>query len=53
VGDELFLSVYTRPATSEEKIDIADALKGQSNRQAALAEIIWAMLASAEFRFNH
>ncbi len=53
IADELFLSVYTRPASAEEKIDVADALKGQSNRPAALAEIIWAMLASAEFRFNH
>jgi len=53
LADELFLSVYTRPASAEEKNDIVEALKGRSNRPAALAEIIWAMLASAEFRFNH
>lgn len=53
VADELFLSIFTRPATPEEKQDIAEALKGQSNRLAATAEIIWALIASAEFRFNH
>lgn len=53
VANELFLSVFTRPATPEEQSDIAAALKGESNRPAALAEIIWALLASAEFRFNH
>jgi hypothetical protein len=53
VADELFLSIFTRPASPEEKQDIADALKGQSNRPAAMAEVIWALIASAEFRFVH
>lgn len=53
VADELFLSVYTRPATAEEKKDIADVLKDAKDRNGTLTEIIWAMLTSAEFRFNH
>ena len=53
IADELFLSVFTRLPTPEERQDVAEALKGQSNRTAALNEVVWAMIASAEFRFNH
>jgi hypothetical protein len=53
IADELFLSIYTRPATDDEKKDIAEVLKDAKDRTAALSEAIWAMLASAEFRFNH
>jgi Protein of unknown function (DUF1549)/Protein of unknown function (DUF1553) len=51
--EELFLSVLTRFPTDEERKDVAEALKGATNRPAALGEIAWALLASAEFRFNH
>lgn len=53
IANELFLSVYTRPATADEAKDIADILKDAKDRPAVLSEVIWAMLASAEFRFNH
>jgi hypothetical protein len=53
IADELFLNVFTRPATPEEKKDIADVLKDGMDRNAVLTEVIWAMVASAEFRFNH
>ena len=53
IADELFLSVFTRPATVDEKKDIADVLKDGKDRNVVLTEVIWAMLASAEFRFNH
>ena len=53
VADELFLSVLTRRPTAEERQDVADALKARPDRPAALAELVWALLASAEFRFNH
>jgi Protein of unknown function (DUF1549)/Protein of unknown function (DUF1553) len=53
IADELFLSVFSRSATTEEKGDIADVLKDAKDKNAALSEIIWAMVASAEFRFNH
>lgn len=53
IADEMFLSVFTRPATDEEKKDIAEILKGAPDRNVVLSETIWAMLASAEFRFNH
>jgi hypothetical protein len=53
IADELFLSVFVRLPSAEERQDIADVLKVSSNRPAAISEVIWAMLASAEFRFNH
>ena len=52
-ADELFLSVLTRPPTADERRDVADALAGAPDRGAAVAEVVWAVLVSAEFRFNH
>lgn len=51
--EDLYLSIYTRRPTAEERKDLLEVLQGASNRQALLSEVIWAMLASAEFRFNH
>jgi Protein of unknown function (DUF1549)/Protein of unknown function (DUF1553) len=53
IADELFVSVLSRRPTAEEKKDVADALKGAKDGNAALAELVWALVASAEFRFNH
>ena len=53
VADELFLSVLTRRPSPDERKDVVEALKAVPDRRAALAEIIWALMASAEFRFNH
>jgi hypothetical protein len=53
VADELFLSVLTRYPTAEERADVTAVLEGEPDRKAALAEAVWALLASIEFRFNH
>ncbi len=53
VADEMFVSVLSRPPTAEETADVTEALKGAANRPAALTEVVWALVASAEFRFNH
>jgi hypothetical protein len=54
VADELYLSILTRPATDEERREVAEFLKLRaSDRPAALKELAWALIASAEFRFNH
>jgi hypothetical protein len=53
VAEELVVSVLSRMPTAEERQDVAAALKDAANRPAALAEVVWALLASAEFRFNH
>jgi hypothetical protein len=51
--EELYLSVFTRPPTAEERKDVADFLAKAKDRPAAVREMVWALLASAEFRFNH
>jgi hypothetical protein len=51
--DELFLSVLTRYPTAEERQAFAELLRAAPNRPAGLREAAWALLASAEFRFNH
>src|SRR5262245_30046850 len=54
VAEELYLSVLTRMPSEEERKDVAEYLKGRTqDRAAALEELAWALLASAEFRFNH
>ncbi|HJZ94272.1 MAG TPA: DUF1549 domain-containing protein [Gemmataceae bacterium] len=53
IADELFQSVLTRQPTAEERRDVAELLKSSPDRTTALAEVAWALVASAEFRFNH
>lgn len=53
VADELFAAVYARRPTAAERQDVADALNNARDRQTAINELIWALVASAEFRFNH
>jgi hypothetical protein len=54
VADELYLSVLTRRPSDEERREVAEYLKNRPNeRAAALKDLAWALLASAEFRFNH
>jgi hypothetical protein len=53
-AEELYLSVFTRLPSAEERKEIADFLASRSkDRTAALQDMTWALLASAEFRFNH
>lgn len=54
VADELYLTILTRTPTAEERKEVADYLtRQQANRAAALQDLAWALLTSAEFRFNH
>ena len=54
IARELNLSVLTRLPSDEERVDVAEYLKDRgADRSAALQELAWALLASAEFRFNH
>ncbi|MFO0789017.1 MAG: DUF1549 domain-containing protein [Pirellulales bacterium] len=53
-ADELYLSVFTRKPTDAERADIVNYLKDRAQDKAAAAqELVWALLNSAEFRFNH
>jgi hypothetical protein len=53
VAEELYLSVLSRFPDEGEKAFIEDYLKQQSDRQQALANLIWSLLASTEFCLNH
>jgi hypothetical protein len=53
LADELYAGVLSRPATENEKQQVAAYLKDRSDKPVALAEMAWALLSSTEFRFNH
>ena len=52
--DLLVRSVLCRPATDEEKQLLAEYIAKRGDRQLeACRQVVWALIASAEFRFNH
>jgi hypothetical protein len=54
LADELYLSVLTRLPDNDERKEVADFLAARpADRPRALQDLVWALLASAEFRFNH
>ena len=54
LAEELYLSILTRLPTQEERDDVAAYLKDRADdRPAAVGELIWALVSSNEFRFNH
>lgn len=54
IADELYLSVLSRRPGDDERKDVVEYLKSRSEqRSAAFQELAWALLTSAEFRFNH
>ena len=53
VADELFAAVLSRKPTADERAEVAAALKKTSDRGKTVNELVWALVASAEFRFNH
>ena len=53
-AEELYLSVLTRNPTEVEVNEAAAYLASRSSeRPQAIRELIWSLLTSAEFRFNH
>jgi hypothetical protein len=55
IAQELFLGAFSRQPTKEETADITAYLKNTTGpkRATAIQELVWAMVTSAEFRFNH
>lgn len=49
-----YRSIYSRPPTGEE-ITLLTAFidERESRRESALRQVVWSLLASSEFRFNH
>ena len=53
-ADDLYLTVLSRLPTPEESADVLRVLAEQGgNKPAAAQELVWGLLTSAEFRFNH
>ena len=54
VADELYLAVLGRLPAADERSEVAAHLdRHKDARPKALAQLAWALLASAEFRLNH
>jgi hypothetical protein len=53
VVDELFLATLTRPPREEERSRLARQMANAPNREEAFQDLLWAILASREFQFNH
>jgi Protein of unknown function (DUF1549)/Protein of unknown function (DUF1553) len=54
IAEEAYVSVLTRMPTADERKEVADFLaRRAADRPVALQDLAWALLASAEFRFNH
>jgi hypothetical protein len=53
-AEDLYLSLFTRMPTDAERTDVVNYLKARTkDRNVAAQEMVWALLNSAEFRFNH
>jgi hypothetical protein len=53
LADELYLSVYTRKPSAEETKVVTAFLAKRTDKPQAIQDLVWALLASTEFRFNH
>lgn len=54
VADELYLSVLSRRPTADEAAEVAEQLqRAGERRDAVMKQLVWALLASAEFCLNH
>ena len=54
IGGEIFLAALNRVPTMQEQAVIAAYFeKNKDNREAATQDLVWAVLNSAEFLFNH
>lgn len=51
--EKAYLQVFSRRPDDEERQLALEHLAGKDDRRAAVLELVWSMLASAEFRFNH
>ena len=54
IVDELYLSIYSRWPSADEKAVAVEAFAAEgANRQEAAEDLMWALINSAEFVFNH
>lgn len=53
IAEELYVAVLSRLPSDDESALVTDYLAAVSDRETAIQEMTWALLTSAEFRFNH
>ena len=53
LAEELYISILSRSPTEIEIATVTNYLESASDRATAIREMTWALLSSAEFRFNH
>ncbi|MCP4170768.1 MAG: DUF1553 domain-containing protein, partial [Fuerstiella sp.] len=54
VADELYLSTLVRKPTADEITDVSEYLAARGDKKTeAVQELAWALMTSAEFRFQH
>lgn len=54
VAEELYLSVFTRRPTADETKAVVDYWQASGDQRAAAArDLVWSLVTSSEFRFNH
>jgi hypothetical protein len=51
--DEIFLRAFARPASESQRKASLDYLNSQENRRLGYEDLLWAILNSKEFLFNH
>jgi hypothetical protein len=51
--EELYLASLSRPPTADERAKTLGYLDQQANKQQGLEDVLWALLNSKEFMFNH
>lgn len=53
-AEDLYLTILNRPPSPDETADVTKVLTEQAAaKPAAVQELVWGLLTSAEFRFNH
>ena len=52
-AEDLYLTVLSRKPTDAEVADVSACFTSATDRSAAAQELVWGLIASAEFRFNH
>ena len=51
---DLYMTILSRPAGPEESADVARLLAArEKDKKSAVQELVWGLLTSVEFRFNH
>ena len=53
IVDELYLATYARLPTAPESAAIRELIAGTTNRKEVFEDLLWTLLNSPEFAFNH